>query len=187
MKRLRIARSMSLVRRRTTTVAVIAAGLIALAALSAVPAAGQLIGGSDQLPDAGQHGLIRVSNRLLAVRTGTADDVVAPAGTSVNFRKNALFTCFGANGTGTATANTAQITASLTTITAKLTVQAPAGTMVFGQLTQSGCARLKFFNFTVPPSGTGTITVTDLRISGDAFAWFNDTHGDFQITPEVVF
>jgi hypothetical protein len=59
--------------------------------------------------------------------------------------------------------------------------------MVSGQLTRSGCARLKFFSFTIPASGVGTTTVTDLRIRGDALVWFKDTNGDFQITSEVRF
>jgi hypothetical protein len=47
--------------------------------------------------------------------------------------------------------------------------------------------RLKFFTFTVPASGVGTTTVTDTRITNDAFVSFSDTVGDFQLTPEVVF
>jgi hypothetical protein len=105
----------------------------------------------------------------------------------VNFRRNAIFTCFGADGTGTPTANTANITASRTTVSAVVTVHAPAGTTVFGDLTQSGCLRLKFFTFKVGASGVGTTTVTDARISNDAFVFIEDTVGDFQITPEVVF
>jgi hypothetical protein len=105
----------------------------------------------------------------------------------VNFRRNAIFTCFGADGTGIRTANTANITATLTTVKAVVTVHAPPGTMVFGELTQSGCVRLKFFTFTVPASGVGIATVTDLRISADAFVSFSDTVGEFQISPEVVF
>jgi hypothetical protein len=78
-------------------------------------------------------------------------------------------------------------TANFTIITAKVTVHSVPATMVSGQLTQSGCARLTFFSFTIPASGVGTTPVTDLRIRGDAFVWFNDTNGDFQITPEVRF
>jgi hypothetical protein len=48
---------------------------------------------------------------------------------------------------------------------------------------------VKSFSFTVPASGVGTTTVVDLvaRDIGvnDAFVWFSDTVGDFQITPEV--
>jgi hypothetical protein len=105
----------------------------------------------------------------------------------VNFRRNAIFTCFGALGTGTPTTNTASISATFTSIKAVVTVHAPPFTTVFGQLDQSGCVRLKFFSFTVGASGVGTTTVTDFRISNDAFVWFVDTVGEFQITPEVVF
>jgi hypothetical protein len=47
--------------------------------------------------------------------------------------------------------------------------------------------RLKFFSFTVPKGGVGSTTVTDARITNDAFVFIEDTVGDFQITPEVVF
>src|SRR5262245_28073479 len=63
---------------------------------------------------------------------------------TVTFRTGALFTCLGGTG-GTATTNSADVSATFTTITAKVTVHAPAGTQVFGQLTQGGCLRLKFF------------------------------------------
>jgi hypothetical protein len=161
------------VRRRGAKLAAVAAGLVALGVFAAVPAGAKHDVRKHQpaarkhQPDAGEH---RTSN----------DPVV-------NFRRNAIFTCFGADGTGTPTANTANITASLTTVSAVVTVHAPAGTTVFGQLTQSGCLRLKFFTFRVPASGVGTATVTDSRISANAFVWFVDTVGDFQITPEVVF
>lgn len=166
MKRPRITHGMSFVRRKATKLAAVAAGLVALGAFAAIPAAGRNDARGDR-SDAGEH--------------QTSSDPV------VNFRRNAIFTCFGADGTGTPTANTANITASFTTVTAVVTVHAPAGTTVFGELTQSGCLRLKFFTFTVLASGVGTATVTDLRISNDAFVSFSDTVGDFQITPEVVF
>jgi hypothetical protein len=166
MKRLRITHGMCVVRRKATKLAAVAAGLVALGAFAAIPAAAGHDSRGDR-SDAGEH--------------QTSSDPV------VNFRRNAIFTCFGADGTGTPTANTANITASLTTVTAVVTVHAPPGTTVFGELTQSGCLRLKFFTFTVPASSVGTATVTDLRISNDAFVSFSDTVGDFQITPEVVF
>jgi hypothetical protein len=164
MKPRRITRSMSVVRRSGAKVAAVVAGLVALGTFTAVPAAAR--------HDA----------------RGDGSDLVAHwyDGPVVNFRRNALFTCFGGFG-GTPTANTASISATFTTIKAVVTVHAPPFTTVFGQLDQSGCARLKFFSFTVGASGVGTTTVTDLRISSDAFVWFNDTAGDFQITPEVVF
>jgi hypothetical protein len=158
---------MSVVRRRGAKLTAVAAGLVALGAFAAVPAAAKHDATGDR-PDAHEH------------PTSSSSDPV------VNFRRNALFTCFGANG-GAPTANTANITATLTTVKAVVTVHAPPFTTVFGQLDQSGCARLKFFSFTIPFSGVGTTTVTDLRISNDAFVWFNDTAGEFQITPEVVF
>jgi hypothetical protein len=146
--------------------AVIAVGAFAAVPAAATPDAGAWPDASEHLSDAGEH--------------PTSSDPV------VHFQRNALFTCFGAGG-GLPTANTASITASFATFTAVVTVHAPPGTSVFGELTQSGCLRLKFFTFIVPASGVGTTTVTDLRISNDAFVWFNDTAGDFQITPEVVF
>jgi hypothetical protein len=172
MKSRRITRSMSVVRRSGAKLAAVVAGLVALGTFTAVPAAARHDArgdGSDLVAhwyDGGEH-------------RASGDPVV-------NFRRNALFTCFGGFG-GTPTANTASISATFTTIKAVVTVHAPPFTTVFGQLDQSGCARLKFFSFTVGASGVGTTTVTDLRISSDAFVWFNDTAGDFQITPEVVF
>jgi hypothetical protein len=172
MKRLRFARSVSVVRRRGARLAAVAAGSAALAAFAAAPADAWQDPGSDGGPGTCAQGR----------RPGGAQ---ASVSSLVNFRRNALFTCFGANG-GTATPNTASITATPTLIRAVVTVRAPVGTSVFGQLTQSGCARLKFFTFRVPLGGVATVTVTDLRISNDAFVWFNDTIGEFQITPEVI-
>jgi hypothetical protein len=171
------------------TLAVVGAGLVAVVAFSANPATGQRIKSSDQSPDPGAQGTDWGQQPPEGDQDGDADDVGVAGATTVNFRQNALFTCFGANGTGTGTptANTAELTANFTTITAKVTVHSVPGTTVSGQLTQSSCARLKFFSFTIPASGVGTTTVTDLRIRGDAFVWFNDTNGDFQITPEVRF
>jgi hypothetical protein len=166
MKRLRITGSMSVVRRGGAKLAAVAAGLVALAAFAAVPAVASHDARGDG-PDARGH--------------RTSFDAV------VNFRRNAIYSCFGADNTGTPTANTANITASFTTVRAVVTVHAPAGTTVFGELTQSGCVRLKFFSFTVPASGVGTATVTDFRISNDAFVSFSDTLGEFQVTPDVVF
>jgi hypothetical protein len=178
--RVRIRRSMSVVHRRGAKLAAVAAGVVALGAFAAVPATARhdaRVDGSD----AGQHW------SDAGEQSSHAGEHVTSADPLVNFRRNAIFSCFGADGTGTPTANTANISATLTTIKAVVTVHAPAGTTVFGELTQSGCVRLKFFTFTVPASGVGTATVTDLRISRDAFVSFSDTAGDFQITPEVVF
>ena len=110
----------------------------------------------------------------------------ATTASNVPLRRNAIFTCFGASG-GTNTADTANITANLTTITAMVTVHSAPGTIINGQLTQSGCFRLKFFTFSIPASGVRTFTVTDLRVSNDAFVWINTTTGAFEITPEVLF
>jgi hypothetical protein len=161
---------MSVVRRRGVKLAALAAGLVALTAFAAVPASARHADGDG--PDPGQFG-----------GRGGQLPITGPL---VNFRRNAIFTCFGAF-TGTPTANTANITSTLTTVKAVVTVHAPPFTTVFGELTQSGCARLKFFSFTVPASGVGTATVSDLRISSDAFVSFSDTAGDYQITPEVIF
>jgi hypothetical protein len=168
---------MFVVGRRGAKLAAVAAGLVALGSLAAVPATARHDAGGGR-PDAGEH---RSDARKLAGEHRTSGDPV------VNLRRNAIFSCFGADGTGTPTANTANITAVLATVQAVVTVHAPPGTAVFGQLVQSGCLRLKFFTFIVPASGVGTATVTDLRISNDAFVFIVDTAGDFQITPEVVF
>ena len=168
MKRLRITRYMYVVRRRGAKLAALGIGLVALGAFTAAVPAGARPGARGDRPDRGEHGTSRSSDAL------------------VTFRRNAIFTCFGADATGIATANTANITASLTTVTDVVTLHAPPGTTVFGNLTQSGCLRLKFFTFTVSASGVGTATITDLRITNDAFVFFSDTAGDFQITPEVV-
>jgi hypothetical protein len=170
-KRLRITRSMSVVRRRGAKLAAVAAGLVALAAFAAVPAAARHDARGD-----------RPAARALGTSIGPV----------VNFRRNAFFTCFGGFG-GTPTANTANITIArifVVGVNATVTVHAPAGTRVFGQLVQSGCSRVKSFSFTVPASGVGTTNVVDLAARNiginDAFVWFNDTVGDFQITPEVI-
>jgi hypothetical protein len=173
MKRLRITRSLSVVRDRVAKLAAVAAALVALGAVAAVPADARHDPRADGGAGAREH-------------PPGGDGPITSAVADVNFRRNALFTCFGANG-GAATQNTANITATLTTVRAVVTVHAPAGTTVNGQLTQSGCARLKFFTFRIPAGGVATVTITDLRISRDAFVWFNDTAGDFQITPEVIF
>ena len=184
--------STSDMRRRRGIVAAIAAALITLGAIGAVPAiarhdpgngsGGQWQGGTGQSgQDLGQWeggdgqgpGEGNGRHKLLA-------------STLVNFRTNAIFNCLtGADNTGIPTNNTANISSSLTTVSAVVTVHAPPFTTVFGQLDQTGCARLKFFSFTVGPSGTGTTTVTDLRVTNGAFVWIVDTAGDFQITPLV--
>jgi hypothetical protein len=171
---------MSVVRRRGAKLAAVAAGLVALGVFAAGPAPARHDGpahGSDagkQRSDAGKQ-------RSDAGERRSSGDAV------VNFRRNAIFTCFGADGTGTATATTATITASRTAVNAVVTVHAPPGTTVFGDLTQSGCVKLQFFSFKIGASGVGSTTVTDVRVSNDAFVFIEDTVGDFQITPEVVF
>jgi hypothetical protein len=179
MKRLRMTRSVGVVRRKGARLAAVAAGLVALAAFTAVPADARHVPGADgsdggHWSDGGGH-------------RPPGDGSPPTAASLVNFRRDALFSCFGADGSGTPTANTANITAGLTTITALVTVHAPPGSAVSGQLTQSGCVKLKFFTFVIGATGSGTTTVTDLRVSNMAFVWFNDTAGDFQITPTVRF
>jgi hypothetical protein len=123
-----------------------------------------------------------------AVLGALAAALAVPASASAattNFRSNALFSCAGAVG-GIPTANTANITSTLTTVSAKVTVHAPPGTSVFGQLTQGNCLRLKFFTLSVGLSGTATTTVSDLKISNRAFVWFTNTLGQLQITPAVT-
>lgn len=179
MQRLRNTGGGSVVRRKGVRLAAVAAALAALGAFTALPAAAR----HDRSRSWSAPGQQRSNGDEHGSDNGGQQ---AFSQSPVNFRRNALFTCFGGNG-GTTTANTAAITASSSMITAVITVKAPPGTQVNGQLDQSRCARLKIFSATVPASGTLTTTVTDLRISGDAFVWFNDTAGDFQITPEVVF
>jgi hypothetical protein len=187
MKSLRIPRSMSVVRSGRAKLAVIAAGLVALGAYSAVPAAARHAAAGDR-PDPQQSGSDPQQSGSDPQQFGSGPvNHGFPGDPVVNFRRNAIFTCFGADGTGIPTANAANITASPTTVTAVVTVHAPPFTSVFGELTQSGCTRLKFFSFTVGASGVGTTTVTDFRIAPDAFVSFSDTAGDFQITPEVIF
>jgi hypothetical protein len=199
---------MAVVRRTGAKLAAVAAGLVAVGAFGAVPAAARHNArgdGSDagkqwsdtdeQSSDAGQQSSDADEQSSDAgQQSSDADEQSSDAGQHVtsadpvvSFRRNAIFSCFGADGTGTPTANTANISATLTTIKAVVTVHARAGTTVFGELWQSGCLRPKFFSFMVPASGVGTATVTDLRVSNDAFVSFSDTIGEFQITPEVVF
>ena len=186
MEGLRSARRISGVRQTGAKLAAIAAVLVAMGAFGAVPAVAKQFshgngnghgnGPSWKTPKwnrPGDHCSEHCRPTALATQT-------------VFFRRNALFTCFGATG-GINTANTARITASLFTVTAVVTVHAPPGTTVSGQLTQSGCARLKFFSFSIGATGVRSFTVSDVRIRNDAFVWFNDTAGDFQITPEVFF
>jgi hypothetical protein len=110
----------------------------------------------------------------------------AAAPTAVNFRSGALFTCFGASG-GLANGNTATISSpNFFTVTAVVTVSAPPGTVISGQLTQGGCARLKFFTFAVPATGTRTFTVSDVRVSNTAFVWIVGGVAGLQITPGVT-
>jgi hypothetical protein len=103
----------------------------------------------------------------------------------VNFRVGALFTCTGASGGVPVATDTARITATATTITVTVTVRGAPGTFVSGQLTQNNCVRLRFFSFTIPPTGVGTITFTDLRISNAAFVWIVKG-GVLEITPRVI-
>ena len=169
MKGLRVLPRTRGARRRAVNVAAVAAGTIALSVAAAVPVAarGHHHEGENQGGDQG-------------------GGQFTESASVVNFRQNAIFSCFtGSDNTGFATANTAQITTGFASVTAVVTIHALPGTTVFGQLTQSGCARLKFFTLKIPASGVGTTTVSDLRVSNDAFVWFNDTSGDFQITPDV--
>jgi hypothetical protein len=109
------------------------------------------------------------------------------AATLVNFRQGALFSCFGAVG-GVANANRASIASTALTVTAVVTVTATPGSTFFGQLTQNGCARTKFFTVTVPfGSATGTAVVSDLRIGNAAFVYLVGGVTGLQITPLVTF
>jgi hypothetical protein len=175
MTRLSRARSAPAVRRRAAKLAAVAAGLVALAAFAPVSAnaANGLSANSAARPAVQQCG-----GRWHPRPCEVADPVV-------NFRRNALFSCFfGAVG-GIPTANTANITATFFTVTATVTVFGTPGTTVFGQLVQGACARLRFFTVTVGPTGVGTTTVTDFRVSNTVFLWFNSNAGDFEITPRV--
>jgi hypothetical protein len=108
------------------------------------------------------------------------------AASLVNFRQGALFSCFGAVG-GIPNANRANISSTALTVTAVVTVTAAPGSTFFGQLTQSGCARTKFFTVTVPfGSTTGTAVVSDLRVSNGAFVYLVGGVTGLQITPLVT-
>jgi hypothetical protein len=183
MKRIRLPRSRSVVHRGRVKLAAVAAGLLALGAL-AVPAIAEH-GHHGDGSGARQHGPNAAQQRPGGEQSGKPRPG-ASRDPIVNFRRNALFSCFGADATGIPTADTANITASFATVTAVVTVHAPPGTRVFGQLTQSGCVRLKFFTFTIGLGGVGTTTVSDLRVSNDAFAWFVTSAGGFEVSPEVL-
>jgi hypothetical protein len=111
----------------------------------------------------------------------------AAAAAPVPFRQGALFTCTGALG-GVANANRATISSpNPFTVTAVVTVTGTPGSTFFGQLTQSGCLRTKFFTVTVPfGSTTGTAVVSDLRISNAAFVYLVGGVTGLQITPLVA-
>jgi hypothetical protein len=113
-----------------------------------------------------------------------ASPPAAAAATTVNFRQNALFTCNGAFGGAAVPTDTATISSTVATVSATVRVVAPPGTFVSGQLTQGFCLRLAFFSFTVGPTGIGTTTVTDLRVSNRAFVWIVEG-GRLEITPSV--
>jgi hypothetical protein len=118
--------------------------------------------------------------------SGAAAQVLAPV--KVNFRKNPIFSCVvGGDNTGMVVADTATISSARSTITATVTVHATPGTTVFANLTQGGCARMKFFTIQVR-NGTGTATVTDQKVgfSNRAFVWFVETNGTLEMTPAVV-
>jgi hypothetical protein len=165
---------MPAVRFRSAKLAAMAVGLVAMGAVATGPA----LAGDDHGPGGPDP----------TDQSSDARPTNAAANSTVNFRQGALFSCFGADGTGIAAPSTANITANATTVTAVVTVRAAPFTTIFGQLTQSGCARLKFFTVSVGASGTKTETVSDLRVSNDAFVWFvSSGGGSLQITPEVVF
>jgi hypothetical protein len=172
---------MSVARRRAAKLTILAVGVVALAAFAALPAVAKH-GGSGDHPVGG----------LEHSATSTDPLVTTSPDPLVTFRRNSLFSCSGAVD-GTATNNTANITATLTTVKAVVTVHAPPFTTVNGQLDQSNqagsCLKIKFFTLTVPLSGTGTATVTDTRFPGSngAFVWINSFATGFEITPKVIF
>jgi hypothetical protein len=178
----------SLVRGGGVRRAAVVAALLALVAFAAVPAIAEH-GPHGNGSDARQHGSNARHDRSDGGEpsAGSGQSSTQRDDAVVNLRRNALFSCFGAGATGTPTADTANITASLGTVTAVVTVHAPPGTRVFGQLTQSGCVRLKFFTLAIGPGGVGTTTVSDLRVSRDAFVWFVTSAGGFEVSPEVFF
>src|SRR5258707_14925462 len=114
MKRLRITRGMSVVRRRGVKLAAVAAGLVALGAFAVVPAVAKHDGrgtapaAGEQRSDAGDH-----PSHAGGHPSHAGGKVRNTGDPLVTFRRNAIFTCFGAFG-GANTANTANITASLT-------------------------------------------------------------------------
>jgi hypothetical protein len=165
MKQLRDTRSVAVVRHRGARLAAVVAAAVALGAAAAVPA--------------------QARHRPPRHRDQASQQAVAAA--VVNFRQNAIFSCFGAVG-GFPNANTANIfSPNVFTVTAIVTVTAPPGSTFFGQLTQSGCVRTKFFTVTVPfGSTTGTAVVSDLRVSNAAFVYLVGGVTGLQITPLVL-
>jgi hypothetical protein len=159
MKRLRNTRRLSVTRHRPAGVAAVVAAAVAFSALAAVPA---------------------------QARHRDRPSAPSVAASVVNFRQGALFSCFGAIG-GVPNANKATISSSFFTVTAVVTVTAAPGSTFFGQLTQNGCARTKFFTVTVPfGRTTGTAVVSDLRVSNAAFVYLVGGVTGLQITPLVI-
>jgi hypothetical protein len=172
---------MSAARRRAAKLTILAVGVVALAAFAALPAVAKH-GGSGDHPVGGLEHSATSTDPLVTTSTDPL----------VTFRRNSLFSCSGAVD-GTATNNTANITATLTTVRAVVTVHAPPFTTFFGQLDQSNlagaCLKIRFFTVTVPLSGTAMATITDTRFPGSngAFVWINSFATGFEITPKVIF
>jgi hypothetical protein len=178
---------MSVVRRRTGKLAAIVAGLAALAAFVAGPAAATHAQGAGR-PEVGalssEHGGLMASDPVVNFRTSPP----------------AILSCtMGVIG-GAANGDTANITSTALTVTAVVTLHAPAGTFFSGQLTQGPiCFPTETFQGTVPAGQSSvTVTVTDTRGVGATGAFVSVVKdvglvgtrfagGLFEITPLVGF
>jgi hypothetical protein len=176
MNRLRVTRGMSVVCGPSGKLAAVAAALAILGGVAAVPAAAERgVGGGRQ--DAGEH------------RFGAGE--LQSSASVVNFQSSppGIFSCTqGVTGPVVLTGDTASITFTATTVTARVTLHAPAGTFFSGQLTQGPfCSPTENFQGTVPHGASSvTVTVTDGRGFGATGAFVSVTKGgSFEITPLV--
>jgi hypothetical protein len=173
MKRLRITHRTSGARRRAAKLAAVAAGLIALCAFTAVPAL------AGHKPHSDRPGGERT-------KAGGAVTNLATPGL-VNFRRGALFSCFGAVGGTNVPGSTATITRGLFTVNATVHLVGLKNTFYTVELVTSGCQTLGFGFVTTNASGVANTMVTANRgFLNDAFAYALGG-GDLQVTPDATF
>jgi hypothetical protein len=172
MKRLRLARSMSSVRRgRAKYLAAVATLLVALGAF-AVPSA------SARHHPSPAKGEIEASEQLAAT-----------SGVTVPLRRGALESCMGAVGGTPVPGSTATINATIipSQVTATVNLHGLANTFYFIQLVTSGCQTLGFSFTTTNGAGNATVAVTAARGTlNDAFVTAVGG-GDFQVSAEGTF